>query len=135
MDNVVALVLVSGEEVVGRVAGETDRGIDLADAMCMFYAAPESAERSNGVHIIFRKYTLLTNEYDVFFKKEHVLNIFTDLRPDVVEAYEYTLNATKESDQFENLMSDKITDDDEAREELDRFLSKFKKNNGNGTIH
>ncbi len=135
MDNVVALVLVSGEEVVGRVAGETDRGIDLADVMCMFYAAPESAKHSNGVHIIFRKYTLLTNEYSVFFKKEHVLNIFTNLRPDVIEAYEYTLNASKEGDQFENLMSDTITDDDEAREELDRFLNKFKKSNGDGTIH
>ena len=134
MSEIAALVLVSGEEVVGRIAGETDRGIDLADAMVMFYAQPQS-ENTNGIRIVFRKYSMLTNDYQVFFKKEHVLNIFRDLRPDVLEAYEYTLDLTKQEDTFENLMAEPEMDDDEFKEELDRFLSKFKKDDGNGTIH
>ena len=135
MSEIAALVLVSGEEVVGRIAGETDRGIDLADAMVMFYAQPQS-ENANGIRIVFRKYSMLTNDYQVFFKKEHVLNIFRDLRPDVLEAYEYTLNLTKQEDTFENLMTEPdMDDDDEFKEELERFLSKFKKDNGSGTLH
>lgn len=91
MSDTVMLLLTNGDEVFGKLTGESDRGIDLDDAMLITYTAIDGVP-----NIIFRKYCTYTNNFDIFFKREHIVAKFTDIREEILKSYQMTLDVYAE---------------------------------------
>ena len=91
MSNIVMLLLTNGDEVFGKVKHENDRGIDLDDALIITYTNIDGTP-----NLIFRKYCTFTNNYDIFFKREHIVAKFTDIREEILKSYEMTLGVYTE---------------------------------------
>ena len=87
MSNIVMLLLTNGDEVFGKLTGESERGIDLDDAMLITYTAIDGVP-----NIIFRKYCTYTNNFDIFFKREHIVAKFTDIREEILKSYQMTVD-------------------------------------------
>lgn len=94
MTDTVGILLITGEEVIGQIKSENDHGIDIDNALLVHYSITETGNMA----VYFRKYTLLTKYYNVYFKKEHVLNIFNDIDLNVEESYQHALQMSKEFD-------------------------------------
>lgn len=91
MSKVVMLLLTNGDEVFGKLKNENDRGVDLDDAMIVTYTSIDGQP-----NLIFRKYCTFTNNFDIFFKKEHIVARFTDIREEILKSYEMTLSVYDE---------------------------------------
>lgn len=94
MSNVIGLTIATGEEVIGELISETDDTIKVDNVLCVMYSMNEDGHLS----VFFRKYSFLTKHYVVFFRKNHIVNIFNDLSPNIEEAYGHALQLAKESD-------------------------------------
>lgn len=79
---IVMLLLTNGEEVFGELLGENDRGIDLDNALAVNYTTIDGNPT-----IIFRKYCTYSNNFDIFFKREHIIAVFKDLREEIIKSY------------------------------------------------
>lgn len=80
------LLLTNGDEVFGDLLGENDRGVDLDNALVANYTTIDG-----GPTIIFRKYCAYSNNFDIFFKREHIVAVFKDLRDEVIKSYQLSL--------------------------------------------
>jgi len=89
MSNIVMILLTNGEEVFGELLGENDKGVDLDNVLLAQYIMAQGVPT-----IIFRKYCTFSNNFDIFFKREHIVATFKDLREEIVQSYSATLNAT-----------------------------------------
>lgn len=103
MSDYTHVVLITGEELIGRIVHEDDNMIVLDDALTMYYTAPDPS--SPGISVIFRKYSLISDEYHVSFLRNHVLSVCRNLKPDVIDGYEQSLALSKRED-------DETLDDD-----------------------
>lgn len=88
---IVMALLTNGEEVFGELLNENDRGIDLDNALLMTYTTIDGEP-----NIIFRKYCTYSNNFDVFFKREHIVAVFKDLRDEILKSYEMTMEVYDE---------------------------------------
>ena len=89
---IVMALLTNGEEVFGELLNENDRGIDLDNALLMTYTTI-----NNEPNIIFRKYCTYSNNFDVFFKREHIVAVFKDLREEILKSYQMTMEVYNEN--------------------------------------
>lgn len=124
------LKLVSGDEVIGEVVGENDKGIDLNDALMVKYRLDEKGYPT----LYFTKYCLLDREFQVFFKRDTILNIFRYPTQDVCNYYQSSLNKIKKamSVDYEYEPSKKESTIDEYDE--DTLLAMFERLSSNTTI-
>jgi len=106
---IVMALLTNGEEVFGELLNENDRGIDLDNALLMTYATID-----NEPNIIFRKYCTYSNNFDVFFKREHIVAVFKDLREEILKSYQMTMEVYDE-----NGLPEFSSDSDEYMAEFD----------------
>jgi len=106
---IVMALLTNGEEVFGELLNENDRGIDLDNALLMTYATI-----NNEPNIIFRKYCTYSNNFDIFFKREHIVAVFKDLREEILKSYQMTMEVYNE-----NGLPDFSSDADEYMAEFD----------------
>ena len=106
---IVMALLTNGEEVFGELLNENDRGIDLDNALLMTYATI-----NNEPNIIFRKYCTYSNNFDVFFKREHIVAVFKDLREEILKSYQMTMEVYDE-----NGLPEFSSDSDEYMAEFD----------------
>jgi len=107
---IVMALLTNGEEVFGELLNENDRGIDLDNALLMTYTTI-----NNEPNIIFRKYCTYSNNFDVFFKREHIVAVFKDLREEILKSYQMTMEVYEEN----GLPSFYQADEDEYLAEFD----------------
>ena len=89
---IVMALLTNGEEVFGELLNENDRGIDLDNALLMTYTTI-----NNEPNIIFRKYCTYSNNFDVFFKREHIVAVFKNLREEILKSYQMTMEVYNEN--------------------------------------
>ena len=106
---IVMALLTNGEEVFGELLNENDRGIDLDNALLMTYATI-----NNEPNIIFRKYCTYSNNFNVFFKREHIVAVFKDLREEILKSYQMTMEVYDE-----NGLPEFSSDSDEYMAEFD----------------
>lgn len=85
------LLLTNGDEVFGKLKNENERGIDLDDAMLITFTTLNGEP-----NLIFRKYCTYTNNFDIFFKREHIVAKFTDIREELIKSYEMTIGVYNE---------------------------------------
>lgn len=104
MNKIVMVLLTNGEEVFGELLNENDKGIDLDNALLANYTMVKGVPT-----IIFRKYCSYSNNFDIFFKREHIVATFKDLQDEIVKSYSKTMEAYKSID----LSSTFATDDDD----------------------
>ena len=127
-DDYTHVVLTTGEEIIGRLIGETEDGIHVDDALTLYYTPPN--DESPGISLIFRKYSLLCDHYDVSFQRRHVLSMSQGLKTDVIEGYEYALDLSKRDEEEH---SHSIDDGEELETELESFIDEMKKHKR--TVH
>jgi len=86
------LLLTNGDEVFGEITNENERGVDMDNALVAQYATISETPT-----IIFRKFCTFTNNFDVFFKREHIIATFKDIREDVIKSYRLTMELYNEN--------------------------------------
>lgn len=80
------LLLTNGDEVFGEILNENERGVDVGNALVAQYTMA-----NNVPTILFRKFCTYSNNFDVFFKREHIVATFKDIREDVIKSYQLTM--------------------------------------------
>ncbi len=128
----VIIYLINGEEVVGKVLRETDKGIDLADALMINVSMIDDGPPV----FYFGKYCSYVSSFDIYLKKEHIMNIFRDPLHPLIDHYERTLNKFKQiSENF--LTKENIIDDDEVYSAVDEdeYMDEFPDNHNKKTVH
>lgn len=128
------LLLTNGDEVFGKLLGENDRGVDLDDALVASYTTIDGQPT-----IVLRKYCTYSNNFDIFFKREHIVSVFKDLREEIVKTYNTTLKMYSETDIPAFTNTDEILEfdpdfDDESDFDDDDYDSIFYTNNKK-TVH
>lgn len=99
----------TNEFVMGEIANETEKGIDMKDALTINYKFDEQ-----GYPVLyFSKYSLFTRSYDIFLSRQDVMNIFRDPITSIVEYYELNIKRVKEINRDEIPMSNPNDDDDD----------------------
>ena len=93
MNPIVMLLLTNGEEVFGELLSENDRGIDLDNALVAQYTNIKGIPT-----VIFRKYCSYSKNFDIFFKREHIIAVFKDLQDEIIKSYHTTMEAYKSLD-------------------------------------
>ena len=90
-DNITMVILATGEEVVGSITKRTSTDIVVDDALLLFSDLEESGQ------VIFRKYSLFTQTWDVAFNRDQVLTEFTsdEIVPSILSFYKSTLEKFK----------------------------------------
>lgn len=131
---IVMLLLTNGEEVFGELLGENDRGIDLDNALVANYTTVDGSPT-----IIFRKYCTYSNNFDIFFKREHIIAVFRYLREEVIKSYMMSMKLYDETEVEAFTNSDEILEfdpdfDGEPDFDDDDYDSIFYTNNKK-TIH
>lgn len=86
MSQISMLLLTNGDEVFGEIKNENERGVDIDNALVAHYTTISGTPT-----IIFRKFCTFTNNFDVFFKREHIVATFKDIREDVLKSYKLTM--------------------------------------------
>ena len=86
MKQISMLLLTNGDEVFGEIKNENERGVDMDNALVAQYATIGETPT-----IVFRKFCTFANNFDVFFKREHIIATFKDIREDVLKSYYLTL--------------------------------------------
>jgi len=125
MMNIVVIHLADGNEIVGKILSENDRGIDLVDVMLIRYGLNDS-----GNYVFyFNKYCPYDKSYNVYFKKESIITIHRDVLRFVITNYE------KSVEKMKKLNYDIIMDIMESQEEkanttidIDEFFVNVTKN-------
>ena len=117
MNQIVMVLLTNGEEVFGELTGENDKGIDLNNALVVQYTTVKGVPT-----ILFRKYCSYSNNFDVFFKREHIVAVFKDLKEEVIKTYCNTMSAYNTTDVKGFLNSDEILEDEDDYSDIDVFL-------------
>ena len=92
MKQISMLLLTNGDEVFGEITNENERGVDMDNALVAQYATISETPT-----IIFRKFCTFTNNFDVFFKREHIIATFKDIREDVIKSYRLTMELYNEN--------------------------------------
>lgn len=87
MSEYTILRLKNGVDVIGVLKGENDKGIDLSDACVIHYDVGETGYPS----ILLYKYCQVSREFDVFFTRDSILNVFRDPIPTIVEYYQRSI--------------------------------------------
>ena len=92
MKQISMLLLTNGDEVFGEITNENERGVDMDNALVAQYATIGETPT-----IVFRKFCTFTNNFDVFFKREHIIATFKDIREDVIKSYRLTMELYNEN--------------------------------------
>jgi hypothetical protein len=131
---IVMALLTNGEEVFGELLNENDRGIDLDNALLMTYTTINGEP-----NIIFRKYCTYSNNFDIFFKREHIVAVFKDLRDEILKSYEMTMEVYNENGLpgFEEGGDEYMAEFDmpEADDDVELDDSNFFIQNGSKKVH
>lgn len=140
MSDLALLILTNGEEIIGEIKGETDRGVDLDDVLVISYYNDHNESPIPVVY--FRKYCIHTPSFSVFFKKEHIVNIFRDINQDIVDYYAKSLQKYKdyvdvEKNLYENEYNREygFDDDFDPDDSDDGFDNVIRFPTSNTTIH
>jgi len=86
MSQIAMLLLTNGDEVFGEILNENERGVDMGNALVAQYTMANDVPT-----ILFRKFCTYSNNFDVFFKREHIVATFKDIREDVIKSYQLTM--------------------------------------------
>ena len=108
------LLLTNGDEVFGEILNESDRGVDMNNALVAQYATI-----SDTPTVIFRKFCTFTNNFDVFFKREHIIATFKDIREDVLKSYHLTMELYNDESITPFSNADDVIDFDSNFEDTD----------------
>ena len=106
------LILLNGDEVVGKYKRSDDRMIVLDDAVMLFSDLEDTGQ------VMIRKYCMFSHTWEARFKHEHVV---MEVGPDEIttslaQFYLNTLNRFKEGP-YEDPLSDELVDHDEDEDE------------------
>lgn len=126
MDAIYVLRLINGDEVIGNLMGENDKGIDLDNTLLIKYRIDDKGYPT----IYFTKYCLLNKEFQVFFKRDTIMNVFRDPTPEVCQYYSNSLNKIKRA-MFNDYGEEKPEAEDFDAETL---LAIFERLSSNTTI-
>lgn len=118
MSEYTILRLKNGIDVIGVLKGENDKGVDLSDACVICYGVGESGYPS----ILLHKYCQVSRDFDVFFSRETILNIFRDPIPAIVEYYQRSIIKMREryTREYETVEYDEYDDPSTVDELMDQ---------------
>lgn len=118
-----------GAYILGRLAGENDRIIDLKDALQIQYRMITD----KGPELFFTKFCLFTKSFDTGFKKDDISHIFRDPLDNILDLYEDTVVRMKETMAESLEKEDDMTQEDD--EDLEALTEMLLKRFNNENIH
>lgn len=115
---VVIIKTVIGEEIIGKLKGVNDKGVDILDPLMIKYRYNDIGAPT----VYFTKYPFFTKSFEAYFKMEGVVHIFYDVLDSVIDYYEKNLRGIKRAYEREEKsygidgLFDQENDEDEPTE-------------------
>lgn len=130
---IVMIKTIIGEEIIGKLKGINDRGIDIIDPLMIKYRYSEDGRPS----VYFTKYPFYTKSFEAYFKMEGVMHVYHDVLETVSRYYERNLIGIKEAYEHEEQMrnqqlfddyEDEYVSESEIEEQMHAFIERMSSN-------
>jgi hypothetical protein len=119
---IVVMHLQDGNEIIGKLLSENDRGIDLADVMLIRYGL----NNSGNYVFYFNKYCPYDKSYNAFFKKDVITTIHRDVINFVKLHYENSAEKMKQIN-YDSILDTEDKTPDLDMEQIFSFIKNDKK--------